>query len=225
MKYSKIRYGTFLDRPNRFIAHVRMEDGKEETVHVKNTGRCREILLPGARVALAVPDNSNRKTAYDLVGVYKEEIGWINVDSQAPNEVVKEWLLTFEPDYLKPEYTFGKSRIDFYLEQGGRKILMEVKGVTLEREHIAYFPDAPTERGVKHMEELAAAAEAGYECYAAFVVPMEGIEEVRPNVEIHPEFGAALERAARSGVGILCLGCSVSADELHIAQAKKMKIF
>ena len=155
MKYLNIRTGRFISRPNRFIAHVDI-DGREEVVHVKNTGRCREIFIPGTEVALEESDNPNRKTRFDLVGAKKEGIGWINVDSQAPNKVVKEWLAeSLEAKeifpgvtYIKPEYTFGKSRVDFYMEGEGRKILMEIKGVTLEREKIGYFPDAPTERGV-----------------------------------------------------------------------------
>mgnify|MGYP000787010301 FL=1 len=162
MKYGKIVEGKFIDRPNRFIAHVEIA-GKAETVHVKNTGRCRELLLPGAAVRLEQSDNPARKTLYDLVAVYKDRIGWINIDSQAPNKVVKEWLEAQDYDVVRPEYTYGNSRIDFYLEKGEHKILMEVKGCTLEINGIGYFPDAPTERGVKHLRELAAARQEGYE--------------------------------------------------------------
>jgi len=215
MKYTHIVKGTFLNRPNRFIAHVLIH-GKEEVVHVKNTGRCKELLLPGVEVILDRPDSPNRKTTYDLVAVYKQGIGLVNMDSQAPNKVVAEWLKSYNPEYIKPEYTYGKSRIDFYMEDKGKKILMEVKGVTLEREKTAFFPDAPTERGVKHIRELAEAVKAGYECYLAFVIQMEGVHEVYPNVETHPEFGVALEEAKLAGVKILYLGCKVEEDGLSI---------
>ena len=150
MKYREIADGIFLDRPNRFIAHVNV-NGVEETVHVKNTGRCKELLLPGAAVHLEVSDNPKRKTKYDLVAVRKQELGWVNMDSQAPNKVVGEWLSKQEFDLVRPEFAYGKSRIDFYMEKGEQKYLLEVKGCTLEVGGIGYFPDAPTERGVKHL--------------------------------------------------------------------------
>ena len=215
MKYENITEGRFLDRPNRFIAHVEIA-GKTETVHVKNTGRCRELLLPGAAVRLEESDNPARKTRYDLVAVYKDRIGWINIDSQAPNKVVKEWLETLGLDRVSPEYTYGNSRIDFYMEKGDCRILMEVKGCTLEIDGIGYFPDAPTERGVKHLRELAAARQAGYECVVAFVIQMEGITEVRPYVEMQPEFGTALAEAEAAGVKVLFLPCEVGRDWLKI---------
>lgn len=230
MKYSKIRKGIFISRPNRFTAKVDLE-GNTETVHVKNTGRCGEIFIPGAEVALEESDNPGRKTRYDLVAAKKEGLGWINVDSQAPNKVVKEWLSEGSEaervfpgiSYVKPEYTFGKSRIDFYIECGEKKILMEIKGVTLEKERIGYFPDAPTERGVKHLNELAEAAKQGYECWIGFVIQMEGIDVVYPNEITHPEFKAAMDRAAAAGVGVLYLGCSVTMDELRIDRIKVKK--
>lgn len=161
MKYNKTIQAKFIDRPNRFIAHVEV-DGQVETVHVKNTGRCRELLLPGATVILSVADNPDRKTKYDLIAVYKEGIGLINMDSQAPNVVVGEYLAGCNDiTFIKPEYKYGDSRIDFYFEKGDMKCLMEVKGVTLERDGICYFPDAPTERGVKHIRELLKAKEEG----------------------------------------------------------------
>lgn len=215
MRYKKTVEARFIDRPNRFIAHVEL-NGIIETVHVKNTGRCKELLLPDVRVILAEAENPNRKTKFDLVGVYKENIGLINMDSQAPNQVVKEWLMTQQVEVLKPEYTYGKSRIDFYFEREGKKCLMEVKGVTLEREGIAYFPDAPTERGVKHLEELAEATKKGYECYLAFAIQMEGITEVRPNMETHPAFGEALKKAQQAGVKILCLPCHMTENTMVI---------
>ena len=153
MKYREIVEGAFIDRPNRFIAHVDVND-TVETVHVKNTGRCRELLVPGAAVRLEVSDNPKRKTKYDLVMVHKQGLGWVNMDSQAPNKVVAEWLATGDYDLVKSEYTYGKSRIDFYMEKNGEKYLLEVKGCTLEVDGIGYFPDAPTERGVKHLHEL-----------------------------------------------------------------------
>lgn len=215
MRYRKIVKGIFVDRPNRFIAHVELE-GRLETVHVKNTGRCKEILIPGVEVILAEGDNPNRKTRYDLVAAYKKGFGLINIDSQAPNQVVKEWLSKQDYDFVKPEYQYGKSRIDFYMEKGTTRFLMEVKGCTLEREGIGYFPDAPTERGVKHLQELAAAVEEGYRCILAFVIQMEGIREVRPNIETHAAFGEALENAKQRGVEVLFLRCRVGEDGFEI---------
>jgi sugar fermentation stimulation protein A len=202
-------------------------DGKEEVVHVKNTGRCKELLVPGAVVVLEIAENPNRKTKYDLIAVYKEGVGLINMDSQAPNQVVGEWLAGENPLFpgislLKPEFTYGQSRIDFYFEYQEKKVLLEVKGVTLERDGVCYFPDAPTERGVKHIRELAAAALLGYECYIAFVIQMEGVDCVYPNRETHPEFGEALEEALRGGVRVLWLGCSVGEDTLRIDRQKML---
>lgn len=220
MKYNKIKRAIFVDRPNRFVAHVDI-DGQIETVHVKNTGRCKELLLPGVIVILEESDNKERKTKYDLIAVYKAGLGLINMDSQAPNKVVYEWLKSersiFEKlDYIRPEYTIGNSRIDFYCEKLNQKILIEVKGVTLEKYGIGYFPDAPTERGVKHLKELTALVQKGYECYVAFVIQMPGISEVRPNAEMHKEFADAFFEAQKAGVGILFLQCQIKEDELKI---------
>lgn len=216
MKYNKTIQAKFIDRPNRFIAYVEV-DGQVETVHVKNTGRCRELLLPGATVILSVADNSDRKTKYDLIAVYKEGIGLINMDSQAPNVVVGEYLAGCNDiTFIKPEYKYGDSRIDFYFEKGDMKCLMEVKGVTLERDGICYFPDAPTERGVKHIRELMKAKEDGYEVYLAFVIQMEGVTEVFPNEEMHPEFAVAYNEAVAAGVQIINFQCAVQEDELWI---------
>ena len=228
MKYKNVTRGFFIDRPNRFIAHVEIE-GKIETVHVKNTGRCRELLLPGTPVILDISDNPARKTKYDLVVVEKKGIGLVNIDSQAPNKVVKEWLekapeLFPEITCLKPEYKYGNSRIDFYFEHQGRKVLMEVKGVTLEKDGICYFPDAPTERGVKHVKELTGALEEGYECYVAFVLQMAQITEVYPYDEMHPEFGQALRAAEKAGVSILALGCEVGENSMLIDRVSKNSI-
>lgn len=215
MRYREIIEGRFIDRPNRFIAHM-LINGVEETVHVKNTGRCRELLLPNAEVRLAVSDNPNRKTKYDLVAVYKEKLGWVNIDSQAPNKVVQEWLETQDYTLVKPEYVYGDSRIDFYMVKDQQEYLMEVKGCTLEIDGIGYFPDAPTERGVKHLKELTKARTLGYECIIAFVIQMEGVSEVRPYISMQPEFGEALEEAKAAGVKVLFLQCEVGRDTLQI---------
>lgn len=215
MKYNKIIRGTFHSRPNRFIANVYI-DGVLETVHVKNTGRCKELLLPGAEAILEVSDNPARKTKYDLIAVYKEGLGLVNIDSQLCNKVVGEWLATQGYDFIKPEYTYGSSRVDFYMEKNGEKYLMEVKGCTLEIDGIGYFPDAPTERGVKHLRELTTAVEHGFHCSVAFVIPMEGITEVRANVATHPAFGDALEEAKKAGVEVIFLPCKVLPDEVVV---------
>lgn len=217
MKYEKIIQGIFHSRPNRFIANVYIE-GDLVTVHVKNTGRCKELLLPGAKVILEVSDNPARKTKYDLIAVYKDGLGLVNIDSQLCNKVAYEWLKTQEYDYIKPEYTYGASRVDFYMERNGKKYLMEVKGCTLEIDGIGYFPDAPTERGVKHLKELTTAVERGFHCSVAFVIPMEGIREVRANVATHKAFGDALETARKAGVEIIFLPCKVSPDEVWITE-------
>jgi sugar fermentation stimulation protein len=215
VRYREVIEGRFIDRPNRFIAHV-LINGVEETVHVKNTGRCRELLLPNAEVRLAVSDNPNRKTKCDLVAVYKEKLGWVNIDSQAPNKVVQEWLETQDYSLVKPEYVYGDSRIDFYMVKDQQEYLMEVKGCTLEIDGIGYFPDAPTERGVKHLKELTKARTLGYECIIAFVIQMEGVSEVRPYISMQPEFGEALEEAKAAGVKVLFLQCEVGRDTLQI---------
>ena len=214
MKYEEICSAKFIDRPNRFIAHVEL-NGKKETVHVKNTGRCGELLLPGADVILSHSGNPSRKTAYDLIAVYKPGIGLVNIDSQAPNLVVKEWLQKQDFDLVRPEYRYGASRIDFYMEKEKQKYLMEVKGCTLERDGMGYFPDAPTDRGVKHLRELAKAVSEGYQAYLAFVIQMEGITKVLPNIEMHPEFGAALKEAQEAGVKVLYVPCKVTRDAIH----------
>lgn len=219
MKYKHIIEGKFIDRPNRFIAHVEIS-GKTETVHVKNTGRCRELLLPGAAVQLEVADNPARKTLYDLVAVYKESLGWVNIDSQAPNKVVREWLEQQGYDVIRPEYTYGDSRLDFYMERNDQKYLMEVKGCTLEIDGIGYFPDAPTIRGVKHLRELIGAQKKGYCCTAAFVIQMEGIREVRPNISTHPEFARVWEDARAAGVAMLALLCRVGRGSLEVVEER-----
>lgn len=231
MKYPKVVTGIFINRPNRFIAHVNI-NGLVHTVHVKNTGRCKELLLPGCKVILEdCTDNPARKTGYDLIAVYKKcndgkEL-LINMDSQAPNKVVAEWLETQNYSYIRPEYTYGNSRVDFYMEKADKKeedpqkYLMEVKGCTLEIDGIGYFPDAPTERGVKHLHELAAACKNGYKCILAFVIQIPGVTEVRPNINTHAEFGVALEAARKAGVEVLFLCCNVQEDKLTIINCYK----
>lgn len=211
MKYSNVVPAVFLDRPNRFTAHVVL-DGKEETVHVKNTGRCGELLLPGAEVWLSRSGNPARKTAFDLITVRKGNSLLVNIDSQAPNAVAREWLETQSFDVIRPEYRFGQSRLDFMMERGDKRFLMEVKGCTLERGGIGYFPDAPTTRGAKHLRELAGAA--GYRPVLLFVIQMDGIAKVRGNRETDPAFCDALADAEKVGVRVVFLPCHVEPDEL-----------
>ena len=220
MKYQHIVQAEFIDRPNRFIAHV-LVNGKEETVHVKNTGRCRELLREGTRVYLEKSENPNRSTAYDLVAVEKGK-RMINMDSQAPNIVVGEWLLAKElfPDLilLRPETKYGNSRFDFYVETEAEKIFIEVKGVTLENEGVVRFPDAPSDRAVKHVEELIQAKQAGFRVFVLFVIQMENVAYFMPNEETHPEFAEALKKAADAGVEILAYDCKVTPDSMEIYQ-------
>lgn len=215
MIYKNITQAIFLKRPNRFIAEVDI-DGHKEIVHVKNTGRCKELLIPGCEVWLTEPGTPDRKTKYDLVAVRKGNGILFNIDSQAPNKVVNEWLAEQDFDMVKPEYTYGDSRIDFYMERKDQKYLMEVKGCTLEVDGIGYFPDAPTERGVKHIQELIKAKKAGFRSILAFVIQMDGVKEVRANVDTHPEFGTALDKARKAGVEIWFLTCHVEPDTLMI---------
>jgi len=215
LKYQNITRAVFLNRPNRFIAEVEV-NGTKETVHVKNTGRCRELLIPGCEVWLTEPGTPGRKTRYDLVAVRKENGVLFNIDSQAPNHVVKEWLGKQDYDKVVPEYTYGESRIDFYMEHGKERYLMEVKGCTLEIDGTGYFPDAPTERGAKHLRELAKAAESGINAAIAFVIQMDGVSEVKPNTATDPEFSKAFEDAKAAGVKVLFLKCHVEPDELEI---------
>ena len=264
MKYNRVVSGTFLQRPNRFIAHVRI-NGKEEICHVKNTGRCRELLVPGCTVYCAVSDNPKRKTKYDLIAVEKIKenpksgnILLVNMDSQAPNAAVKEWLASGASpfgniSYIKPEYKYGNSRFDFYLEckkesktperfevnqhktnliatnpnyassssthnaeTNLRKIFIEVKGVTLEDNGIVLFPDAPTDRGVKHVRELIQCHAEGFETYVLFVVQMERALYFTPNRKTHPQFADALREAQNAGVHLLAYTCQVTPEEMKI---------
>ncbi len=219
MTYPNSIPARFLSRPNRFVAQVEL-DGVETTVHVKNTGRCRELLVPGARVWLVKSDNPSRKTAYDLVAVEKGD-RLINMDSQAPNAVFGEWAQAgcFVPGLtlLKPEYKHGDSRFDFYWEAGDRKGFVEVKGVTLEQDGAVYFPDAPTQRGIKHLHGLTTCLDEGYEAAVCFVIQMEQAYFFSPNDETHPAFGEALRQAHAAGVRVLALSCSVTPDSLSIS--------
>lgn len=228
MKYDNIIHAIFLGRPNRFIAEVEIE-GRKERVHVKNTGRCKELLIPGCEVYLTEPGTPGRKTRYDLVAVRKSNGILFNIDSQAPNKVAKEWLAGRGFDTVIPEYTYGDSRIDFYMERHKEdgeteRHLLEVKGCTLETDGVGYFPDAPTERGVKHLRELTKAVKEGYKASLAFVIQMDGVTEVRPNINTHPEFAVALEEAKEAGVEVLYLACHVEPGSLETEQdSEKMQ--
>lgn len=232
MKYRHITQGIFRERPNRFIACVEIA-GVLETVHVKNTGRCRELLLPGACVYLEESENPGRKTKYDLVAVEKQR-GFqppllVNIDSQAPNQAAEEWLRKghlFSPEaVVRREVTYGASRFDFYIEDGERRIFLEVKGVTLEQEGCASFPDAPTERGVKHIEELMRCLREGYEAWLLFVVQMKGMSEVSPNDQNHPAFGEALQRAVKAGVHVIAMDCKVTKDSMEIDEEVPVRLY
>lgn len=216
MVYDNISPGVFLDRPNRFIANVLIE-GRPFVAHVKNTGRCRELLIPGASVLVQKAEGKGRKTDYDLIGVYKGE-RLINIDSQAPNKVFSQWLkdggLGEVPSLIKAEQRFGDSRFDFYLERGDRSAFAEVKGVTLEENGIARFPDAPTERGVKHLHGLMDCIKEGYEAYAVFIIQMDKVHLFEPNRLTHPEFADALIQAEKAGVKLLALDCEVKENSI-----------
>lgn len=215
MRYPQVCKGRFIARPNRFIALVEVE-GRETVCHVKNTGRCRELLTPGAQVILAKAGNPARKTAYDLVAVYKGEL-LINMDSQAPNQVAAAYLPSLFPGVtlVRPEYRVGDSRLDFYVETAdGRQIYVEVKGCTLEQDGVALFPDAPTARGTKHLRALTALARAGREAWVLVVVQMAGPRCFRPNDAMDPAFGQALREAAAAGVRVHCVDCLVTEDSL-----------
>ena len=217
MRYSAVKQGRFLSRPNRFIAHVEM-DGKTEICHVKNTGRCRELLIPGARVWCAKAENSNRKTAYDLIAVEKGPY-LVNMDSQAPNQSVGEWLRNGglgNAQVVLPEQRFHDSRFDFYLERDGKPMFLEVKGVTLEENGVCRFPDAPTQRGARHLRELTLAREQGYDAAVLFVIQMAPVRYLTPNDGTDPEFGKALREAAAKGVAVLAVDCVVTPDTMTI---------
>lgn len=224
MIYENIKPAVFISRPNRFIAVIELEEepGVHVVCHVKNTGRCKELLIPGVRIYVQKASNPNRKTLYDLIGVQKGE-RLINMDSQIPNAVAKEWIeaggLFHEPVTVRSEVRYGDSRIDLYAESAQRKAFIEVKGVTLEDEGIARFPDAPTQRGVKHIHELIHCLEAGYESYLLFVIQMDNITQMEPNDETHKAFGDALRLAQSKGVHLLARQCKVTPDGIVMDQA------
>lgn len=218
MRYPNVVPALFIARTNRFIAIVDI-DGETETVHVRNTGRCKEILIPGTKVFLVESDNPDRKTRYDLISAYKGEL-LINIDTSAPNKVFGEYIsesnLFGEDAMVFPERKHGDSRFDFYVESGDRRIFAEVKGVTLEEDGVCRFPDAPTERGLKHLRELKECVQEGYEAYVVFVVQVKGMKVFTPNYDTHPEFGMTLKEVEKAGVRVLVLGCTVTEDSLEI---------
>lgn len=220
MKYANVRQAVFVRRLNRFVAEVQL-DGKIIRCHVKNTGRLKELFVPGARCVLAMAENPARSTSCDLVGVYRGDV-YVNVDSQAPNAAAWEWVLSgglgAGVTQLKREYVWGNSRFDLYCERGQERMLIEVKGVTLKIGDQARFPDAPTTRGVKHVRELIRAKEEGFRCAVLFVVQMGDVTSFAPNDDTHPEFGAALRDAAAAGVEIHAAVCENAPDEMEIAR-------
>ena len=228
LRYENTVEALFVRRLNRFAAQV-LINGYPERVHVKNTGRLEELLVPQARVILQKAAGPDRKTAWDLISVFRPGFGWVNIDSLAPNELMKRHLMSLDYDWVKPEHTYGSSRFDFYMERGGEKYLTEVKGCTLAAETecgTGLFPDAPTERGVKHLNELAAAAKEGYHCEIAFVIQMNGIHRVLPNDATQPEFGRALIRAVQAGVQVVCYSCRVEADSIMMTgEAESTPVF
>lgn len=226
MIYTNIKKAKFIDRPNRFIANIEM-DGKPEVCHVKNTGRCRELLLPGATVFVQEFDSGTRKTKFDLIGVIKGQ-RYINIDSQVPNKVFYEWVSggkLFEGiTLIKPEARYKNSRFDFYIETLRDKIFVEVKGVTLEENNIVLFPDAPTQRGVKHVNELADCLQEGYKAYIVFVIQMKSVDFFTPNARTHEEFAAALKSAKNRGVNILAYDCRVDENTIEISEEVEVRV-
>lgn len=226
MNYNSIKKGRFLNRPNRFTAQVEI-DGEEHIVHVKNTGRCKELLVPDATVFLEKSSNPLRKTQYDLIAVYKGKV-LINMDSQAPNKAVGEWIknggLLENPTIIKPETKYGDSRLDFYIENESEKMYAEVKGVTLEIDGTAKFPDAPTERGRKHLGELIKAKQNGYRSAVIFVIQMKGCGCFTPNTQHDPAFAKELKRAVENGVEIIAVDCIITPDSITIDERIKVLI-
>lgn len=220
MRYKETEKAVFLKRPNRFIAEVEIQ-GKRETVHVKNTGRCKELLIPGTEVILEKSGNPNRKTKYDLICVNKQG-RLINMDSQIPNKAAEEWIrkggLFPEEVSIRPEKKYGNSRFDLYVESPVRRAFVEVKGVTLEQDNVVRFPDAPTVRGIKHVEELIHCMEEGYEAYLLLVIQMKGVKKFMPNWDTQPEFGQALIKAEKAGVKIIARDCLVTEDTIEIQE-------
>jgi len=225
VRYENMVEGIFLERPNRFVAHVEIE-GQVEVCHVKNTGRCRELLPKGARVLCQRSERPGRKTQYDLISVYKNN-RLINMDSQAPNVAAREWLAAGglgQIQQLRPETVHGDSRFDFSFVLGGRQCFLEVKGVTLEEDGVCAFPDAPTSRGVKHLKGLTQAAREGYGAYVLFVIQMEDVKHLHPNDITDPAFGNALREAAEEGVEVLAMDCYVTETEMHLGKAVPIKL-
>ena len=226
MKYNNIVEGIFIERPNRFIAYVEV-DGVVNKCHVKNTGRCKELLIKGVKVYLEKSDNPNRKTQYSLIAVQKGDI-LINIDSSAPNKVVKEWLEVHTEELgitlLKPEKTYNKSRLDFYYETKDKKVYMEVKGVTLLDGDVARFPDAPTERGIKHIEHLIELKKQGYETYIMFVIQCKGVKRFEPNDVTHKAFGDVLREAYKTGVNVVAYDCVVTKQYIEIDKAVRVEV-
>lgn len=217
MKYTNMIPGVFLARPNRFVAHVEIEN-RVEICHVKNTGRCRELLPPGAKVWCQCCDRPGRKTKFDLIAVEKGD-RLINMDSQAPNVAAKEWLLSGglgEIENLRAETKHGDSRFDFSFTKDGKLCFLEVKGVTLERDGICAFPDAPTERGAKHLKGLIRAVEEGYGGFVLFVIQMENVKYLHPNDATDPYFSACLRQAAAAGVEVMAVDCAVTPDTMTV---------
>lgn len=226
MIYSNTRKAKFISRPNRFVANVEI-DGMPVVCHVKNTGRCKELLLPGVEVILEKSDNLGRKTPYDLIGVYKGE-RLVNIDSQAPNKVFHEWVekspLFPNLSLIKPEYRHNDSRLDFYMEAGQKKILVEVKGVTLEENGVAMFPDAPTQRGIKHVLDLVEAVKNGYESYIVFVIQMKEVSYFTANYKTHEEFGKTLAMAKDQGVNLLAFDCNVTENSIEAGDIVEIRL-
>lgn len=225
MRYSKVQPGRFISRPNRFIAYVEM-DGNTQICHVKNTGRCRELLVPGATVWCAKAENPNRKTTYDLIAVEKDPY-LVNMDSQAPNQAVGEWLRAGglgETQVVLAERRFHDSRFDFYLERNGKPMFLEVKGVTLEEDGVCRFPDAPTQRGARHLRELILAKEQGYDAAVLFVIQMAPVRYLTPNDRTDPAFGMALREAVERGVSVLAVDCVVTPDTMTIGKSVEVRL-
>ena len=226
MIYENILPAIFVDRPNRFIAHVE-RNGRLEVCHVKNTGRCRELLIPGCRVYVQHQPSPTRKTAYDLIAVEKGE-RLLNMDANAPNRVFNEYVRAGRFlrgwSVIRPETTHGDSRFDFYLESPGHRLFAEVKGVTLEDDGVMRFPDAPTERGVKHLEGLARCVQEGYEAWAVFVIQTEDVRWMEPNRRTHPAFADAMRQAAQAGVHLLALDCHTEPDRLEICRPVEIRL-
>ena len=226
MQYSNVVEGVFVARINRFVADV-VIDGEKTLCHVKNTGRLKELFVPGSRVFLEKASNQKRKYLYDLIAVYKDDV-LFNVDSQCPNKLFSEWVqkgnLFSNVKILQPEKSFQNSRFDFYVEADDKKIWIEVKGVTLESEGVLLFPDAPTERGVRHIKELSFAAEQGYGAYVVFIAKTGAGSFFSPNKHTHPAFAEALKKAKEKGVEVICLGCDVAPNQIEIKREIPVKI-